>query len=59
LIADVRRHSFGGVVAVGGRPINMNPSLVQTLGADLTARNGAALVRVLRPRFPQARLARD
>jgi methanogenic corrinoid protein MtbC1 len=48
-----RRRGYGGLVVVGGRAINCDPSLVGRLGADLTAQNGAALVRALRPRFPQ------
>jgi methanogenic corrinoid protein MtbC1 len=57
LIADLRRRQFPGLIAIGGRPINSDPSLVQYTGADLTAPNGAALVRILRPRFPgQTRL---
>jgi MerR family transcriptional regulator, light-induced transcriptional regulator len=60
LIDDLRRrHSFRGLIAIGGRPINQNPALVQTLGADLTAANGAVLLRVLKPRFPKARRLRD
>jgi methanogenic corrinoid protein MtbC1 len=53
LIADLRRRQFPGLIAIGGRPINSDPSLVQYTGADLTAPNGAALVRILRPRFPE------
>jgi len=52
LIADLRRRGYSGLVAIGGRVVNCNPSLVKQLGADLTAANGAALVRLLRPRFP-------
>ena len=41
------------IAAVGGRAIDGDPSLVGQLNADLTAPNAAALVRALRPRFPQ------
>ncbi len=50
LIADLRRRRFAGLVVIGGRIVT--PGLVTSLGADLTASNGAALVRALRPLFP-------
>jgi methanogenic corrinoid protein MtbC1 len=54
MIADLRRRrGYRGLVLVGGRAINCDPSLVERLGADLTAPNCAALVRLLRPRFPR------
>jgi methanogenic corrinoid protein MtbC1 len=53
LIHDLRRRGYGGLVVVGGRAVNCDPTLVGRLGADLTAANGAALVRALRPRLPR------
>jgi methanogenic corrinoid protein MtbC1 len=50
LIAHMRRLSFPGLLVIGGRIVT--PELVGALEADMTAPNGAALVRVLRPRFP-------
>lgn len=58
LIADLRRRRFPGVIAIGGRAVNCNPQLVEQLGADFTAPDAAAFVRVLRLRFPQMRRAR-
>jgi methanogenic corrinoid protein MtbC1 len=55
LVAHLRRTGFAGVVAVGGRAINETPDLVRQIGADVTARNGPSLVRVLRPKFPDTR----
>ena len=51
LIANLRHQDFRGLIAIGGRAVNCNPSLVEQLGADLTAPNGLRLVRVLRHRF--------
>jgi len=51
LIADLRRRRYAGLVAVGGRIVNEDQSIVQHVGADLTASNGLHLVRILRPRF--------
>jgi methanogenic corrinoid protein MtbC1 len=48
LIADLRRNDFPGLVVVGGRAINGDPTLLPHLGADLTAPNGLALSRLLR-----------
>jgi methanogenic corrinoid protein MtbC1 len=50
LVADLRRRGFAGLVAIGGNAVNGDPSLLREVGADLTARNGAELVHVLRPR---------
>ena len=50
LMADLRRRHFPGLVVIGGRIVT--PVLVGSLGADLAAANGAALVRALRSRFP-------
>jgi len=52
IITDLRRRGYGGVIAIGGRAINSDPSLVQNVGATLTARNGAFLLRALRPHVP-------
>lgn len=51
LIADQRRRGFTGLVAVGGAAVNCDPARVGWLGADLTARNGIHLVRLLRSRL--------
>jgi len=54
IIREVRRRrGYKGLIIVGGRAINCDPTLVTRLEADMTALNGAALVRALRPRFPQ------
>ena len=53
LIQEVRVNGYEGLVVVGGSAIQRDRSRVQMLGADLTARNGRHLVRLLRPRFPQ------
>ena len=52
LIADLRRRGFTGLTIVGGRAVYGDPEVVRRLGADLTAPDAAALVRALRPRFP-------
>jgi len=54
-IADLRANGFPGIVIVGGRAIDKDESRVQALGADLTARDGLQLVRLLRSRFPAMR----
>lgn len=54
MIADLRRSGYRGLIAIGGRVVNGDPSLVDQLGADLTAPNGAALLRALRQRMPSA-----
>lgn len=48
IVADVRRERFGGVVAVGGLAVKHDPSVVQIVGADITARNGPHLLTRLR-----------
>jgi methanogenic corrinoid protein MtbC1 len=50
IVRDLKRNGYGGVVAVGGLAIQQEPELVGGIGADLTARNGLELVRVLRCR---------
>jgi methanogenic corrinoid protein MtbC1 len=50
IVTDLRRIGYPGVIAVGGLPIQQDPALVRVIGADLTARNGLELVRVLRSR---------
>jgi methanogenic corrinoid protein MtbC1 len=50
VVGDLRREGYAGVVAVGGLAIQREPELVEEIGADLTARNGLELVRVLRGR---------
>ncbi len=40
------------LILVGGRPFLEAPELAATLGADLTAADAAAAVRLLRERFP-------
>jgi methanogenic corrinoid protein MtbC1 len=52
IIADLRRRDYKGVIAIGGRAVNSDPSLVQKVGATLTAPNGALLLRALRPYVP-------
>ena len=49
LIAALRRDQYPGLIIVGGRAVSRRHSLVQELGADLTAANGLELVRRLRP----------
>ena len=58
LIADLRRREFGGLIAVGGGRSTPTPARAGRVGADLTAPNGAALVRALRPRFPSMKRRR-
>ena len=41
---------YRGVIAVGGQAIAQEPEWVREIGADLTARNGLELLRVLRCR---------
>lgn len=48
LIAEARRQNYRGIIAVGGRVIAEDVSLVKKLGADLTASDGMDLVRRLR-----------
>jgi hypothetical protein len=50
LIGDLRRNGYAGLIAVGGRAVSRDPSIVARLGADLTAANGLELVRRLRAR---------
>lgn len=50
LIADLRRCNYTGLIVLGGLAVNRDPSLVEKLGADLTAPNGLVLVRMLRKR---------
>jgi methanogenic corrinoid protein MtbC1 len=50
VVRDLRRTGYRGVIAVGGLAILQEPALVREIGADLTARNGLELVRVLRCR---------
>ena len=52
LVAHLRRTGFDGLIAVGGLAVQQQPSIVTTIGADLTAPNGLILVRALRSRFP-------
>lgn len=52
IITDLRGRDYNGVIAVGGRAVNSDPSLVQKIGATLTARNGFVLLRALRPYVP-------
>jgi len=57
MIQEIRDHRFRGVVVVGGAAVNKDPvSRVETLGADLTARNGRHLVRLLRSNIRPRRL---
>jgi len=53
MVADLRRRGYAGTVAVGGRAVNLDPSVVDRVGADLTAPNAAAFVRAVRVRFPR------
>jgi methanogenic corrinoid protein MtbC1 len=55
VITDLRASGFTGLVIVGGRAIDRDASRVEAIGADLTARDGLQLVRLLRPRFPAMR----
>jgi methanogenic corrinoid protein MtbC1 len=55
LVAHLRRGDFRGVIVVGGRVVNEEPSIVTKIGADLTAPNGPLLVRALRRSFPTRR----
>lgn len=48
LIAEARRGGFRGLIVIGGRSVLDDPSLVQKLGADLTAVHGLELVQKLR-----------
>jgi MerR family transcriptional regulator, light-induced transcriptional regulator len=60
LIDELRRRDYAGLIVIGGRVVNADPTLVDRLGADLTAPNGAALVRTLRPKLvaaPRSKLA--
>ena len=50
MIGELRATGFDGLVIVGGAAINRDPARVQAIGADLTAPNGAMLVRQLRLR---------
>jgi methanogenic corrinoid protein MtbC1 len=52
LIAEARRCGYRGLIAVGGRVIAQDVSLVKKLGADLTASDGLDLVRRLRRKVP-------
>ena len=53
LIQELRLNGYQGLVVVGGSAIQRDRSRVQMLGADLTARNGLHLVRLLRLRSQQ------
>jgi MerR family transcriptional regulator, light-induced transcriptional regulator len=46
---DLRRIGYGGTIAIGGRIVDEDPTLVRKLGAHVTARDGLELVRKLRP----------
>jgi methanogenic corrinoid protein MtbC1 len=49
MIQELRETRFRGLVVVGGAAVNRDPaSRVKALDADLTARNGRHLVRLLR-----------
>lgn len=50
MIGELRRIGYPGVIVVGGAAVNRDPNRVQALGADLTAPNGAVLLRQLRLR---------
>jgi methanogenic corrinoid protein MtbC1 len=50
IVRELRRIGYGGVIAVGGQAILQEPDLVGVIGAGLTARNGLALLRILRRR---------
>jgi methanogenic corrinoid protein MtbC1 len=50
MIGELRGSGYEGLVVVGGAAINRDTTRVQALGADLTAPNGAMLVRQLRLR---------
>jgi hypothetical protein len=52
LIGELRRQRTDGLIVVGGGAINQDPSLVERIGADLTALNGLQLVRRLKGRVP-------
>ena len=52
LIADFRRRGYAGLIAVGGQAVRGDEAVAGRLGADLTATDAAALVRLLRARFP-------
>lgn len=47
LIEESRRRRHDGLVIVGGRAVDHDPSIVARLGADLTAKHGLQLVRKL------------
>jgi methanogenic corrinoid protein MtbC1 len=50
MIGELRGSGYEGLVVVGGAAIHRDTTRVQALGADLTAPNGAMLVRQLRLR---------
>jgi methanogenic corrinoid protein MtbC1 len=50
IVGELQRIGYGGVIAVGGQAIAQEPELVGEIGADLTARNGLELLRLLRCR---------
>jgi methanogenic corrinoid protein MtbC1 len=52
-IGELRRQRYAGLVVVGGGAINQDMSVVEKIGADLTALNGMHLIRRLKARMPQ------